>query len=385
MENSNCLKVMVIFGTRPEAIKMVPIIQELRKNPDRFCVKVCVTAQHREMLDQVLNLFDIKPDYDLDIMRKNQNLFQITISILTSMQNILRDLQPDIVLVQGDTTTAFSVSLACFYLKVPVGHVEAGLRTNNKYSPYPEEINRRLISHLADLHFAPTENAKQNLLSESICPHTIYVTGNTVIDTLLTIVKRESDFQLTLSGIDFEKKRVILVTAHRRENLGEPLKNICLALKDLVKQYEDIQIIYPVHLNPNVQKIVYDMLDGVERVHLTKPLGYEEFAHLMCRSYLILTDSGGIQEEAPSLGKPVLVLRTMTERPEAVEAGAAKVIGTKRENIVTAVRMLLDNKDEYDRMANVCNPYGDGNAAKRVVEILRECYSKIKVSDYEKN
>lgn len=371
-DKSDHFKVLVAFGTRPEAIKMAPVVKELQKYPKAFSVTVCVTGQHREMLDSVLNLFSIEPDYDLNIMQKNQSLFQIVSSTLEKIQPVLEEVKPDIVLVQGDTSTAFVVSLAGFYLKIPVGHIEAGLRTNDKFNPFPEEINRRLISHIADLHFAPTETARSYLLAEGISPEKVHVTGNTVIDALLMTVNGNFCMPPELKAVDFENRKVILVTAHRRENLGEPLRNICLALKDLAQHYDDLQIVYPVHLNPNVRRVVYDILDDVENVFLAEPMDYEAFANMMNKSYLILTDSGGIQEEAPSLGKPVLVLRNVTERPEAVEAGTAKVVGTEKENIIVATRELLDNNEEYDRMANIRNPYGDGNAANKIVKILEK-------------
>lgn len=387
VEDGNRFKILVVFGTRPEAIKMAPVVKELQRYPGNFSVTVCATAQHREMLDSVLNLFSIEPDYDLNIMQKNQSLFQIASSTLGKIQPVLEEVKPDIVLVQGDTSTAFIVSLAGFYLKIPVGHVEAGLRTNDKNNPFPEEINRRLISHVADLHFAPTETARNYLLAEGISPENIHVTGNTVIDALLMTVNDKFVMPPELKAVDFENSKIILVTAHRRENFGEPLRNICLALKDMAQHDDNLQIVYPVHLNPNVRRVVYDMLDDVENIFLTEPMDYEMFVNLMNKAYLILTDSGGIQEEAPSLGKPVLVLRNVTERPEAVEAGTAKVVGTEKENIIVATRELLDNKEEYDRMANIRNPYGDGTASKRIVKILgkwavgrRNSFSKTKPS-----
>ena len=371
MDNSNHLRVMVAFGTRPEAIKMVSIIKELQRYSEKFCVTVCVTAQHREMLDSVLNLFSIEPDYDLNIMRSNQTLFQITSSILSRMQDVLEESKPDIVLVQGDTSTAFVVSLASFYLKIPVGHIEAGLRTNDKYNPFPEEINRRLTDALADLHFAPTESARDNLLREGIPGESIFVTGNTVIDALLSIVDDDYEFeQPILRNLDFSARKVIAVTVHRRESFGKPMKHIFSALRELAVSETDIEIVYPVHLNPNVRRAAREILQTVEHVHLIEPLSYKPFVQLLNRCYLILTDSGGIQEEAPSLGKPVLVLRDVTERSEAIEVGTARLVGTDTERIIAMTRALLHNRDEYDKMAGTVNPYGDGNAAKRIVEIL---------------
>ena len=364
------LKVISIFGTRPEAIKMAPIIREMKKYPQQIKSTVIVTAQHREMLDQVLKCFAICPNYDMDIMKPGQSLFDVTANILVRLKSIIEKEAPNIVLVQGDTTTAFTASLASFYSQVMIGHVEAGLRTGKKYSPFPEEINRSLISVLSDLHFAPTLSAKNNLLNEGIDEKSIYVTGNTVIDALLQIVDNNYTFEnSTLSKIDFHKK-VILVTAHRRENHGKPLENICHAIADIVRLYQDVEIIYPVHLNPKVSKPVQKLLENVERVHLIEPLEYEVFVQVMNKSYLILTDSGGIQEEAPSLGKPVLVLRDNTERPEAMEAGTAKIAGTDRKKIVTLTRQLLEDRTEYKKMSKAINPYGDGKAAERIVNIL---------------
>ncbi len=363
-------KVLTVFGTRPEAIKLAPVLVELAKHQNEVVSKICVTAQHREMLDPFLKIFEIKPDYDLNIMRPNQSLFEVTTRALTGLKDVLETERPDIVLVQGDTTTAFAAALAAFYCKIPVGHVEAGLRTLDKYRPFPEEINRRLISHLADLHFAPTARAKENLLAEGIDISSIFVTGNTVIDALFMILDRTKP-QDPLQDLELDpNKRLILVTAHRRENFGEGLVNICRALKKIVRQAPDVEIVYPVHLNPNVRSTAEKFLRGVKRVHLIEPLDYIAFVHLMKRAYLILTDSGGIQEEAPSLGKPVLVLRETTERPEAIEAGVAKLVGTKTENIVEATLQLLQDTQEYKKMASAQNPFGDGMAAKRIVHIL---------------
>lgn len=363
----NKIKVMTVFGTRPEAIKMAPLIKELKKR-EEIESKVCVTAQHRQMLDQVLNLFNIVPDYDLNVMQNMQTLSGITTKVLLGLEGVFKDAKPDIVLVHGDTTTTFAGSLAAFYNKIKIGHVEAGLRTHNKYFPYPEEMNRRLTGALADLHFAPTLNSKQNLLNEGIKEENIFVTGNTVIDAMEYTVEKNYVFNTEeLNHINFKEKKVIMVTAHRRENWGEPLENICFALKELSQKYHDIEIIYLVHLNPIVKETVYKILGDEERVHLLPPLDTKETHNLMNRSYLILTDSGGLQEEAPHLGKPVLVLRDVTERPEAVEAGTVKVIGTDTERIVNEASILIDKKDEYKKMANAVNPYGDGKASIRIV------------------
>ncbi|MDL1969861.1 MAG: UDP-N-acetylglucosamine 2-epimerase (non-hydrolyzing) [Candidatus Desulfofervidaceae bacterium] len=367
------MTILVVFGTRPEAIKLAPVIKKSQEDGS-FCVKVCVTAQHRQMLDQVLNIFGINPDFDLNIMKDNQNLFELTAEILLKIREVIEIVRPDIVLVQGDTTTTFISSLAAFYNKVKVGHIEAGLRTGHKYSPFPEEINRKLITALADLHFAPTERAKQNLIREGISKDTIFVTGNTGIDALLMTVKKIKGKEI-FSGIDEEirlkSNKVILVTAHRRESFGERFNNICSALAEIVDNNPDVEIVYPVHLNPNVQEPVKRFLMRKDRIHLTKPLDYVSFVTLMNRAYLILTDSGGIQEEAPSLGKPVLVLREFTERIEAIEMGTAKLVGVNKDNIVKETEVLLHNKEEYDKMAKSVNPYGDGRAAERIIEILK--------------
>jgi UDP-N-acetylglucosamine 2-epimerase (non-hydrolysing) len=366
------IKVLTVFGTRPEAIKLAPVIKELEKHSDKVISRVCVTAQHREMLDPFLRLFNIKPEWDLNIMKPNQTLFDVTVSALSKLGSLLEQEKPDIVLVQGDTTTAFVTALAAFYLKIKIGHVEAGLRTGDKYSPFPEEVNRRLISHLADLHFAPTERARANLLAEGIHKETIFVTGNTVVDSLFAIRELSKDQNL-LKNLPLDPKRkLILVTAHRRESFGEGLKNICLALRKLVELDASVEIVYPVHLNPNVKEPVKRILGACERVHLIEPLDYVAFVHLMKRAYLILTDSGGIQEEAPSLGKPVLVLRKSTERPEAVEAGTAKLVGTDPEAIVNETLRLLNDHDAYATMANALNPFGDGRAAERIAKIILE-------------
>jgi UDP-N-acetylglucosamine 2-epimerase (non-hydrolysing) len=370
----NRIKILAVFGTRPEVIKMAPVIKELRKHPDEFICRVCVTAQHRQMIDSLLKLFDIKPDYDLNIMQENQTLEHITTTVLAQLGEIIKQEKPDYLVVQGDTTTAMAASLAAFYQKAKIAHVEAGLRTWNKLHPYPEEINRKIIDSVSDLCFAHTEQAKQNLLQEGIAAENIEVTGNTVIDALLGIARREFDSKGTvLENIPFNEKRIILVTAHRRENFGQPLTNICNAIKAIAMRYPDAYIVYPVHPNPNVQKPVYSMLNGIENVLLIEPLDYEYFVQLMKRSYLILTDSGGLQEEAPSLGKPVLVLREVTERPEAVEAGTAQIVGTQPERIIEKTMKLLEDKGEYERMSKAINPYGDGKASERIVaRLLKE-------------
>ena len=373
------MKVITIFGTRPEAIKLAPVMKELEKYPDKFKSVICVTAQHREMLDQILKLFEIKPDYDLNIMENDQSLFDVTTKGLKGIKEILEKERPNIVLVQGDTTTTFVASLAAFYLKIPVGHVEAGLRTGNKYHPFPEEINRRLTSHIVDLHFAPTETAKQNLLSEGIEEDKIFVTGNTVIDILKIAVGQQSpvESQKKLKEYFWENWqlstdncKLILVTVHRRENFGQSLKNICSALRKIAINNPDVQIVYPVHLNPNVQEPVKRILNKVKNIHLIEPLDYGHFIYLMNKSYLILTDSGGIQEEAPSLSIPVLVMRETTERSEAVEAGTAKLVGSDKDKIIKETQLILDNKQEYGKMAKDINTYGDGKTAERIVRIL---------------
>ncbi|MFQ6099695.1 MAG: non-hydrolyzing UDP-N-acetylglucosamine 2-epimerase [Anaerolineae bacterium] len=364
-------KVLLVFGTRPEAIKMAPVVRELSRYPTEFKVKICLTAQHREMLDQVLTLFDIEADYDLNIMRDRQTLSRVTAEVLTGVEEVIKTENPGWVLVQGDTTTAMAAALAAFYQKVRVAHIEAGLRTWNKAQPYPEEINRVIADVVCDLHFAPTEAARWNLLCEGIGAGSIFVTGNTVIDALLETVEREYDLESgPLRNIPPDR-RIILVTAHRRENFGPPLVNICRALQKIARRYEsDVHLVYPVHLNPNVQGVVYPILEGVANISLLKPLDYLSFVHLMNRAYLVLTDSGGLQEEAPSLGKPVLVLREVTERPEAVEAGTVRVVGTDEERIMAEVVRLLEDAGAYRRMAQAANPYGDGHAAARIVNTL---------------
>lgn len=358
---------MVVFGTRPEAIKMAPVVKELEKYPAKIEPIVCITAQHRQMLDQVLSLFEIKPQIDLDLMEKNQMLTSLTSKALTGLTKVIDSISPDIVLVQGDTTTAMVASLASFYQKVPVGHIEAGLRTHNRYSPFPEEVNRRLISVLATYNFAPTQTAVDALLAEGVSKENIFLTGNTVVDALLMTIKKghTPDF-----GFPLNSDKLILVTAHRRENLGHPLENICVAIKEIVSRNPEVEIVYPVHLNPNVRKTVHRIITNQERIHLIAPLEYEQFVHLMNRSYIVLTDSGGIQEEAPVLGKPVLVLRHETERPEAVEAGTVKVIGTDIETIVKETELLLHDQQEYSKMSKAISPYGDGHSAERIVDII---------------
>ena len=360
----------VVFGTRPEAVKMAPVVKELeRRGIDHV---VIVTAQHRGMLDQILDVFDIHPHHDLDIMQHDQDLFYVTSAVLNGIKPVLLKEKPDVLLVQGDTTTTFAVSLAAYYLKIPVGHVEAGLRTWDKMNPYPEELNRQLTTRLTEYHFAPTEWAKRNLAAEGIKPEHIFVTGNTVIDALLMTVDQDYRFDdAMLDSIDFKNRRVILLTSHRRENFGEPMKEIFSACKELVEKNPDVELIYPVHPNPNVRKAVQEILSNVPRVHLIEPMEYRPFVQLMNKSYLILTDSGGVQEEAPSLGKPVLVLRKTTERPEAIDAGTAKLVGTDRMQIVRTAQKLLSDPSEYRQMSMRSNPYGDGKAAQRIVDILQ--------------
>lgn len=365
------IKVMTVFGTRPEAIKMAPIVLELQKHPDTIVPVVAVTAQHREMLDQVLNLFHIKPDHDLNIMAAGQTLFDITTRAMMGLDKVLTEEKPDIVLVHGDTTTTFAGALAAYYHQTAVGHVEAGLRTHNKYSPFPEEMNRRLTGCIADLNFAPTSTSEANLLAENVPPESIFVTGNTVIDALHHTVRDDFDFQEnSLKDVDFVNKRIILVTTHRRENLGEPMRHVYKALKQLTEEFDDAEVVFPVHKNPKVREVVNEELGGLAKVHLIDPLDYEPFANLMHRAHLILTDSGGVQEEAPALGKPVLVLRDTTERPEAVDAGTVKLIGTDRERVYEEAKKLLTDKAEYSRMAESVNPYGDGKAAARIIQAI---------------
>ncbi len=370
----NIKKILLVFGTRPEAIKMAPLVKEFKKHADKFETKVCVTAQHREMLDQVLSFFEIVPEYDLNLMRPGQNLYQLTADVITGLKPILEEFMPDIVFVHGDTTTSTAAALAAFYADCRVAHVEAGLRTYNKYAPFPEEMNRQLTSRIADYNFAPTEKAKKNLLGEKIASETIITTGNTVIDALLWAQNKlksyeDEEIQYLKKFIN-PSKRLILVTGHRRENFGEGFLSICKAIKQTAEENRDVQIIYPVHLNPNVQKPVYELLNNLQNVSLISPLAYPAFVWLMMQSYLILTDSGGVQEEAPSLGKPVLVMRETTERPEAIDAGTVRLVGTDTAKIITSVKELLTNPAVYNEMNTAHNPYGDGNACRKIVKHL---------------
>ncbi len=377
-EISNIKKILIVFGTRPEAIKMAPLVKALQTETS-LEAKVCVTAQHREMLDQVLAIFNITPDYDLNLMKAGQDLYDITSGVLLGMKDVLLDYRPDIVLVHGDTTTTFATSLAAFYQKIKVGHVEAGLRTGNIYSPWPEEANRQLTSQITTYHFAPTSTSKQNLLNENVLEKNIVITGNTVIDALfLALDKIKNDKTLENNILDFIKtqylfnpdRKIILVTGHRRENFGQGFINICESLKTLVQTNSDLDIVYPVHLNPNVQKPVNEILSNTRNVFLIDPLQYEPFIYLMNLAHFIITDSGGVQEEAPSLGKPVLVMRDTTERPEALEAGTVKLVGTEPEKIIKEAQKLLNDEDEYKKMSQAHNPYGDGKACSRIVEFL---------------
>ncbi len=364
------IKVMTVFGTRPEAIKMAPLVKELESRPEVESI-VTVTAQHREMLDQVLKIFDIQPDYDLNIMKSRQTLTDITLRAVDGIDGVIKEAQPDIVLVHGDTSTTFAGALAAFYNQVKIGHVEAGLRTYDKYSPFPEEMNRQLTGRMADLHFSPTVNNKQNLLKENVEEESIFITGNTVIDALKTTVSADYQFYTKeIEQVDFTKK-VIVVTAHRRENLGEPLQNICSALKEIAEKYSDeVQIIYPMHMNPAVRETAVGILGGLSNVFLIEPVDVAELHNLMDRAYMVMTDSGGLQEEAPSLGKPVLVLRNETERPEAVKAGTVKIAGVCKQDILDLAIDLIENKESYDQMAKAVNPYGDGTASKRTVDAI---------------
>ncbi|GAA0781400.1 non-hydrolyzing UDP-N-acetylglucosamine 2-epimerase [Hathewaya limosa] len=372
------IKVMAIFGTRPEAIKMCPLVNELKKR-DEFDCKVCVTAQHREMLDQVLEVFNLTPDYDLNIMKNKQTLCSITTNVLNGLNDIFIKEEPQLVLVHGDTTTTFAASLSAFYNKIAVGHVEAGLRTYNKYSPFPEEANRVLTGHIADLHFAPTKTSNDNLLKEGIKDNNIFITGNTVIDAMQTTVEQNYTFEnKELNSIDFINKKVIMVTAHRRENWGEPLENICYSLKNIAETMDNVEIVYLVHLNPLVKETAHKILGNTKNVHLLPPLALKETHNLMNKCYLIMTDSGGIQEEAPHLGKPVLVLRDTTERPEAVAAGTVKVVGTDKEIIIDTAKLLLTDEGEYTQMSNSVNPYGDGKASERIADDILYYYGYIK-------
>jgi len=361
--------VLVIFGTRPECIKLAPVIEELKRNEVDY--KVCVTAQHREMLDPFIEFFDIRVDYDLNIIKPNQDLYHVTTETLTKLRDILRKEQPKLVIVQGDTTTAFASALASFYEKIPIAHVEAGLRTHQKYSPFPEEINRKYIDHISDFLFAPTQHSKENLLNEGITNEKIYVTGNTVVDALHMILNSDKFKNTTVPFKPSDGKRLILVTAHRRENFGKGIENICHALKKVAETYEDIEIVYPVHLNPNVQEPVKRILGEVERIHLIEPVGYLELLKLMQISDFILTDSGGIQEEAPTFKKPVLVLREFTERPEGIEIGIAKLVGTDINKILSEVGKIIKDGQMSNAIKTAKNPYGDGNAAKRIVNVIK--------------
>lgn len=373
-------RILLVFGTRPEAIKMAPLVKALQKDTERFETKVCVTAQHRQMLDQVLEVFDIVPDYDLNIMAPNQDLYDITSKVLLGLRDVLKEFRPDTVLVHGDTTTSMAASLAAFYQQIAVGHVEAGLRTYDMLSPWPEEMNRQVTDRICTYYFAPTGQSKQNLLQENIEESKIYVTGNTVIDALLMAVdiitrkpgvKERIQKELQEKGYAVGQRQYILVTGHRRENFGEGFLHICTAIKELAAKHPDMDIVYPVHLNPNVQKPVYELLSGLDNVYLISPLDYLPFIYAMQHSTLLLTDSGGVQEEAPSLGKPVLVMRNTTERPEAVEAGTVKLVGTDASAIVSSVTELLRDKKLYRRMSETHNPYGDGQACRRILEALR--------------
>lgn len=364
------MKVLSIFGTRPEAIKMAPVIKALSQHPDRIASVVCVTAQHRQMLDQVLSLFAITPDYDLNLMQPNQSLAQLTAKALTELDAVLQREQPDWVLTQGDTTTAMVGALAGFYRRVKVGHVEAGLRTWDRFQPFPEEVNRKIADAVCDLHFAPTETARENLLRESVSEQSILITGNTVIDALLDVAARDFDWAASELATVPRDKRLILVTAHRRENFGAPLAEICAALRDIALRYADVHLVYPVHLNPNVQQVVGETLQGLPNLSLLPPLEYLPLVQLLKASWLVLTDSGGLQEEAPGLGKPVLVLRDVTERPEGVVAGTVKLVGTDNAKIVQETVRLLEDRAEYERMAHAVNPYGDGQASQRIVAAL---------------
>ncbi len=359
-------KIMLVFGTRPEAIKMCPLVKELKKHEDIETI-VCVTGQHRQMLDQVLEAFDVTPDYDLSIMRDKQTLFDVTTNILNTIKSVLEEVKPNVVLVHGDTSTTFVTALACFYLQIPVGHVEAGLRTYDIYSPYPEEFNRQAVGIIARYHFAPTEMSKQNLINEGKKEETIYVTGNTAIDALKTTVRADYTHPELEWASD---SKLIMLTAHRRENLGEPMHHMFRAIRRIIDEHEDVKVIYPIHMNPVVRKAAKEELGSCDRVHIIEPLDVLDFHNFLARSYMILTDSGGIQEEAPSLGKPVLVMRDTTERPEGIKAGTLKLVGTNEEKIYQSFKQLLEDKEEYERMSHASNPYGDGNACKNIISIL---------------
>lgn len=366
----NKIKVLSVFGTRPEAIKMCPLVKLLEKD-DRFESIVCVTAQHREMLDAVLEIFDVKPQYDLNIMSHGQTIIDVANKVLTGVDKVIKECNPDIVLVHGDTSTTLNGALAAFYNQVPIGHVEAGLRTGDIYSPFPEEANRKLTGAIATLHFAPTESNKRNLEKENIIKN-VYITGNTVIDALLSVIDKNHKFQDdTLNNIDFTNNKVVLLTAHRRENWGEPMKDIFAAVRRLAEENEEVQIIFPMHRNPLIRELAKSSFEGIEeKIHLIEPLEYVDFANLMSKCYLIMTDSGGIQEEAPALGKPVMVLRTETERPEAVEAGTVKLAGINKDTIFNIANELVNDKVAYEKMAHAANPYGDGEACARIVETI---------------
>ncbi|WP_275935265.1 non-hydrolyzing UDP-N-acetylglucosamine 2-epimerase [Abyssisolibacter fermentans] len=364
------IKVLTVFGTRPEAVKMASIVKALDKN-EQIDHKICVTAQHRDMLDQVLDIFDIKPDYDLNIFEHGQTLTQVTNRSLKGLEDVILKEKPDVLLVQGDTTTVFAGALAAFYHKVKIGHVEAGLRSGDLYSPYPEEANRKLTGVLADYHFAPTQKNKENLLKEGYDEKKIYITGNTCIDALFEVICDEYKFEDDiLNNLDYKNKKIILITAHRRENIGEPMHNIFSAVKDIVLENDDVEVVFPIHLNPKVREIAKIYLEDLERVHLIEPLDYKPFANLISKCYMVVTDSGGIQEEAPSLGKPVLVVRNETERPEGILAGTAKLSGICKEDIYKDMSLLINDEDAYNMMANAVNPYGDGKSAERIVDII---------------
>ena len=382
-------KIMLVFGTRPEAIKMAPLVKEFQKHPESFQTIVCVTGQHREMLDQVLQIFDIRPDYDLNIMRQGQDLYDVTSRVLLGMRNVLKEVKPDVVLVHGDTTTSTAAALAAFYQQISVGHVEAGLRTHNIYSPWPEEMNRLITSRIATYHFSPTPLSRQNLLNEGVNEQSIVVTGNTVIDALYIVVdkiKKDTALKIELknilynAGYDVQRlengKKLVLITGHRRENFGDGFISMCTAIKDLAQKYPDVDFVYPMHLNPNVRKPIHEVfgenLSGLSNMFFIEPLEYLSFIYLMEKSAIVLTDSGGIQEEAPGLGKPVLVMRDTTERPEALEAGTVKLVGTNYEKIVNEVSALLDDSTYYDKMSKAVNPYGDGKACGRIVEQFKD-------------
>lgn len=381
-------KILLVFGTRPEAIKMAPLVKEFQKHPELFKTIVCVTGQHREMLDQVLSIFDILPDYDLNIMKEGQDLYDVTSRVLLGLRDVLKCEQPDLVLVHGDTTTSTAAALASFYQQIPVGHVEAGLRTHNKYSPWPEELNRQITGRIATYHFAPTSLSKDNLLSEGVCEKDVYVTGNTVIDALYWVIDKinnDANFRLKVSitlnhsGYDIKRlesdKKLVLITGHRRENFGDGFISICTAIKDLANTFPDVDFVYPMHLNPNVRKPIHDVfgkdLTILDNLFFIEPLEYLSFVYLMSKSTIVLTDSGGIQEEAPGLGKPVLVMRDTTERPEALSSGTVHLVGTDYNKIITEVSLLLTNEKAYNEMSEAINPYGDGLSCKRIIDYLK--------------